>query len=804
MGKGRAMKKPNLKNLNLRKLNLKKSNWKKPNLIKRILPLIVLSMGVTACTSDYGDKLYDMRPVESAEEEDPWQEGETAPADETGEGLEEVTPEEAQAEPAPVPSEGESGQVDGDGLEQPIETRTHTNVGEPCISDGASYYFRAQGKYLSVYNGSDFEDIYIKGVNLGLGKPGYFPGEAAITKEEYARWFRQIGEMNANCVRVYTIQPPVFYEALFEYNEEASEPLYLFHGTWYDETRLVETADAFDDQLYTILQKDMRDLVDVLHGNCTIPYEPGRAYGTYQYDVSPYVIGWILGIESDATFVSTTNENHPDISSYEGTYVSAENLEAFEVFWARTGDYLLSYEMDHYGMMRPLSYSNWPTADILEHPSETMEEEYRIDLNVENLQPTEAFPCGIFASYHIYPYYPNFLYTQKEYGEYTDEDGTVNTYKPYLEELIAEHEIPVVVAEFGIPASRGMTHANIHTGFDQGNKTETQQGEMLVSMMEDIYDTGYAGGIVFTWQDEWFKRTWNTEGYTNSDRRAYWNDVMTCEQHFGLLDFVPGEGTETVILDGDDGEWSEEDILVQTEGASLSVKHDCAYLYLMIKKEGADFAKEKYFIPFDVTPNSGSIFYGDKEFQQPADFLMILDGKDNSQLLVQSYYDLYQYEYDKYDKEIKTTGKMKHPGNDIFQPIHFLVERELVLQDRDERIPLQKFNAGALVFGTSAFDADEYNSLADFYYQGDVLEVRIPWLLLNFRDPSRKEIEDDFWQNGYFSGIQIEGVSIGISEEGEEYVEMKEYQWEEWDYYPYFERLRKSYDILQEHFATLP
>ena len=33
---------------------------------------------------------------------------------------------------------------------------------------------------------------------------------------------------------------------------------------------------------------------------------------------------------------------------------------------------------------------------------------------------------------------------------------------------------------------------------------------------------------------------------------------------------------------------------------------------------------------------------------------------------------------------------------------------------------------------------------------------------------------------------------------------MKEYQWEEWDYYPYFERLRKSYDILQEHFATLP
>ncbi len=32
---------------------------------------------------------------------------------------------------------------------------------------------------------------------------------------------------------------------------------------------------------------------------------------------------------------------------------------------------------------------------------------------------------------------------------------------------------------------------------------------------------------------------------------------------------------------------------------------------------------------------------------------------------------------------------------------------------------------------------------------------------------------------------------------------MKPYEWETWDYYPYFERLRKSYYILQEQFAEL-
>ncbi len=747
--------------------------------------LAALLLLLTACQSEYGKKIEDL----PAREGDRTVHIESQPADDQDTALQEGEAGEETIET----SEAETGKMQ-------IQPQNRT---EPCVTDGVSYYFRTQGKYLGVYNGTDFEDIYIKGVNMGLGKPGYFPGEAAITKEEYARWFKQISEMNANSIRVYTVQPPAFYEAFYEFNQEAEEPLYLFHGTWYDETRLVETADAFDEQLYTILQQDMRDIVDLLHGNCTIAEQKGKAYGTYRYDISSYVIGWILGIESDATFVSTTNENHPDIDSYEGTYISADHLEPFEVFWAQTGDYILSYEMEHYGMQRPLSYSNWPTADILEHPSETMAEEYSVDLNVENLEASDAFPCGLFASYHIYPYYPNFLYTELEYSNYRDEEGKANTYKAYLEDLMAEHHMPVLVAEFGIPVSRGMTHANIYTGFDQGNKSETQQGEMLVSMMEDIYDTGYAGGIVFTWQDEWFKRTWNTEGYTNPDRRAYWCDMMTCEQHFGLLDFVAGEGQETVILDGDASEWGAEDILLDTGEETLSVRHDCTYLYLMIRKEGADYDSDKFYIPFDITPNSGSLAYEDRKLGAPADFMLVLDGRENTQLLVHSYYDLYQYEYDKYDKEIETTDEMKQPDNQLFQPIFYLVERELVLQDRAEIIPLQRFPAGQMVFGTSDFDSDEYDSLADFCFRDDILEVRIPWLLLNFRDPSAKEIEDDFWKNNGVSGTFIEDIRIGLASEEQKAIEMKPYEWETWDYYPYFERLRKSYYILQEQFAEL-
>lgn len=732
----------------------------------RVWLLMALAAVLTGCESSYGKELEELRQFGAGSER---------------------TPGEAALE-----AENEE-----------IVTKADARAQNPASLDGAFLYFKTQGNYLSAYNGTAFAPLYIKGVNLGLGKPGYYPGETAITREEYARWFSEIGEMNANCIRVYTVQSPAFYEALYEYNQSADQPLYLFQGTWYDEDRLSETADAFDSELLQYLYQDMEDLVNLIHGNCTIEEKPGRASGIYEYDISPYVIGWILGIESDAAFVETTDGEHPELTSYEGKYICARDVEPFEVFWAQTGDYVVSYEMEHYGMQRPVSYSNWLTADVLVHPSETMEKEDKVDLTCENLQATSAFPAGLFATYHIYPYYPNFMYTQKEYIEYRDENGGQNPYKAYLEDLLAQHTMPVLVGEFGVPVSRGVTHVNPITQFNQGGHSEQEQGEMLASMMQDIHDTGYAGGLVFTWQDEWFKRTWNTENYSNPQRRAYWYDAMTCEQHFGLLDFVPGEGEETVILDGRKEEWSRGDVLLKTKDTSLSVKYDCAYLYLMIDKKNADYEKETLLIPFDITPHSGSSTYEKTGFERPVDFVLSLKGGEASELFVQSYYDRYLFDCEKYDKTVSRTAEMKAPDNTVFRPIEYLIEVELKLPDRGEVIPIRKYNGGKLSFGTTDYASPQYDSTADFCFEGDIMEIRIPWLLLNFRDPSQKEIEGDFWKQEAFVGQKINSIWLGLCKEGDKEVRLKEYQWEDWEFYPYFERLRKSYDTLQKQFAML-
>lgn len=89
------------------------------------------------------------------------------------------------------------------------------------------------------------------------------------------------------------------------------------------------------------------------------------------------------------------------------------------------------------------------------------------------------------------------------------------------------------------------------------------------------------GGLIFSWQDEWFKRTWNTVDYDDPDRWPYWSNVQTNEQRFGILSF----DRNLVQIDGKTDEWQEEDLLLTTEDLTLHVKIDETYLYLTIKNK---------------------------------------------------------------------------------------------------------------------------------------------------------------------------------------------------------------------------
>ncbi|BCZ46255.1 hypothetical protein psyc5s11_23220 [Clostridium gelidum] len=683
------------------------------------------------------------------------------------------------------------------------------NEASVYTGDGISYIAKVDNTSFYIYSYGKWEKSFIKGVNIGAAKPGTFPGELAITKEEYLRWFKQIADMNADTIRVYTILKPEFYDALYDYNKTSLKPIYIFQGTWINEDDLSELQDAHNPIIKNGFKEDIKTLIDIIHGKAELEAKRGHASGVYTKDISPYVMGWILGLEWDPEFVENTNKINESINSFDGKYLYTENASPFEAFLAECGDYAINYETEKYKLQRPLSFTNWVTTDTLKHPNEPLKKEDMVEVNTEHIKKSDSFKPGLFASYHVYPYYPDFMNYQHDYATYTDEDGKINTYKAYLKDLIKEHTVPVLVAEFGIPASRGKAHENIHMGYNQGDIDEKSQGEMDAAMLQDIYDEGYAGGLVFTWQDEWFKRTWNTMDLDLPDKRAYWSNPQTNEQEFGILAFDPGEDKSICYVDGDISDWKRDKPSVDTSNMKLYVKSDEKYLYIMGDIKGFDFQNDKVFLPIDITPYSGNLKYNDYNltFKRPTDMVIVLDNKEGSRIVTDSYYDTFYYLYSKQLKMIDENTAYEKKDSGIFNPIYLCLNRSLFLPEDEKTLPLEKYETGKLILGDANPEHKDYNSLADYAVNKDKVEIRIPWQLLNVMDPSTKMIMDDFNEKNKISSLKIEGLYIGgILTKNNVVTEtsnMEVYNWNEWEIPTYHERLKPSYDILKKAFKSI-
>ena len=413
--------------------------------------------------------------------------------------------------------------------------------------------------------------------------------------------------MHANVIRVYTILMPEFYEALAAYNASAKQPLYFMQGVYNNEEDISNLCDAYakNGKIARDWVEMCQTIVDVVHGNAEIKPEAGNASGTYTADVSQYLCGWILGIEWQADFVIHTNKNNADKKSFEGNYLYTEDASPFEVFLASGLDACISYETENYSMQHPTAFANWVTTDPLDHPGEPNPEmEDAVPVDAEHIKAKPEFKAGLFASYHVYPYYPEMM----RYAPELLAENPPNPYRHYLTDLNAYHTMPVIVSEFGVPASRGITHYAHDAGFNQGGLNEEEQGNAIVSMLSDIVDSGCAGACVFIWQDEWFKRTWNTMDYTDAEVGPYWCDVQTSDQFFGLLSFDPGE-KPVCIVDGDAAEWGGEQPLAVSEGTELYVKNDEAYIYLMIRGKNDNVR-----IAIDTIKEQGNEEYNGADF----------------------------------------------------------------------------------------------------------------------------------------------------------------------------------------------
>ncbi|MBC8586806.1 hypothetical protein [Paratissierella segnis] len=662
------------------------------------------------------------------------------------------------------------------------------DVKDVYIENDIQYAAKINDNKFQIYLNDNWENINIKGVNLEY--------DTDLSIKDYDRWFEKIHEMNANTIRVYELQSPDFYDALFQYNIKSEKPLYFFQGVSLDKDTLAEIPDVFKLDNIVPFKDEINITIDAINGKAKIPERDGQAFGNYTSNVSRYLLGFILGNEWDPNIVDTANKERSDKGDFEGTYFYTEEGNAFEHFLAEIMDHALSYEMSEYGWMHPISFINWPTTDFLTHLSEPIKEEDMVKINPNNIK-TKSKNISYFASYHIYPYYPDFLNLEPKYTLHMDKRGKPNNFAGYLNDLINNHEMPILVSEFGVPTSKVLNHINIH-GINKGNLNEEEQGYHIVNMFEDIMTEKCLGGIVYSWNDNWDN----------------WSDALNSEEQFGILSMDRNK----IKVDGDIKDWKKnkiEPIYTSDKKEKNPIKNiymenDERYLYFGIAYNDL---KSK---PIDTTISIDTI-KGQGNFSNPFNLNIISDeamdfvikiGNDNdSKILVDSYYDIHYFKYKDSLKDNNPDYEDKNSEN--YNPIRILVNEGTTAFKTGLKIPFNDIEIGNLIQGIGNPELEKYDSLSDYYINKDknFAELRIPWGVLGFTDPGKKEIQGDFYTNGLDSRVIIDGINISISayesdnEESYFTTPLFKYTWESWDTPIKEERLKKSYDIIKEGFS---
>jgi hypothetical protein len=631
--------------------------------------------------------------------------------------------------------------------------------GAPVTTDGMTIPARVQGGALALATGDGFAKRFWPGVNLGVTTPGHQPGELAPTRQDYDRWLDGIGEIGARVVRVYTILRPAFYDALAAYNERhRGAPLHFIQGVWIPEEEFLATQNAYAPAVTDGFDDEIADAVAVVHGDADLPERPGHASGRYRTDVARWLLAWSPGIEWDPYATRATDRKNRGVEPEPGRYITAESdATPMESWIAARLDHLATLEADR-GWSRPITFTNWLTVDPLDHPSEPLPQEDMVSVDAMHMRATDAWPGGFFASYHAYPYYPDFLRLEPRYRRARD------PYAAYLRDLRRHHKgQAVMITEFGVPTGIGVAHLG-PLGRDQGDHSEQEAGTMNATMLGVIKREGYSGGVVFEWVDEWFKRTWNTQDLEQpEDRRALWLNALTNEEQFGI---VAAEPKAPVTLDGKDDEWP--------EAGNLQVTHDAAYLYVLLRDTGPE--------PTTVTFN---VRGGDER-----EIKVTLDPRVKAaRLLWGAWVDPISFMYGVARDYVPVDRKDLEPDSGAYVPARLILNRPYVVPTTGEQRPTELIDVGKLKWGSP--ETDSRTTVAG---DGAIVELRIPWGLLTFSDPSSHTA----WQtrpNGTIGTEQVGPIRI------EALGSAAEYDWDDWTAVEWRERRKAGWAAVAEAFS---
>lgn len=676
---------------------------------------------------------------------------------------------------------------------------------------------RTAGERFEVFARGTWQSFYVQGINLGTALPGRFPSQFPVDDSTYAAWLALMAAARANTVRVYTILPPAFYRAFRAWNAAHPEqPLWLVQGVWAEPP----PDDDYDDLAWLVaFRSEMRRVVDVVHGRARIPARSGHAFGRFDADVSDRVLAFLIGREWEPHTLTAYNARAGRRTAYAGRFLTLSTGTSAEAWMAEQCDRLQAYEWGVYHAARPVAYTNWPTLDPMHHPTESTREEERAlrrrlglppnprlkeydndreSLDATRIRPTAANLGGWFAAFHAYPYYPDFIGLDSAYGAARSSFGRSH-YLGYLQDLRRRHAgLPVLIAEYGVPSSRGIAHLDPE-GWHHGGHDEASQAAVDARLTREIREAGLAGGIVFAWLDEWFKHNWVVLDLEQpAERNRLWHNVEDAEQHYGLLGQYAGS-PDRPEPGGDPAPWRSLPHVERIGLVTLRAGADEAYLYLALAGAG-----ERVVVGLDTyRPDRG-------QFRLPGvaqaadiglEYALVVDGA-RARLLVNP--DDNPFLVPRPGLGPTGLDRLYHFGatadarrtDGLWDSLWVTTNRFRIARD-GRTFAARGYDRGRLRRARSA-----ETSLADWWTDtaAGILEVRLPWTLLNVTDPSSRTVLTGIRSPDRFTVAQTDGVRFALlaADAAAWSPGGPTFAWPTWEQPRWHERLKPVYYALRE------
>jgi hypothetical protein len=134
-------------------------------------------------------------------------------------------------------------------------------------------------------------------------------------------------------------------------------------------------------------------------------------------------------------------------------------------------------------------------------------------------------------------------------------------------------------------------------------------------------------------------------------------------------------------------------------------------------------------------------------------------------------------------------------------PVRWLNDGEHSSDDGTYAFPAREFNIGALRVWRAG---QERSSLDAVFLDGDTVEIRLPWTLLQFADPSQLHVIHDDRSTPDREVLVSEGIAMSVSIGGN-LAETGRFAWAPWDEAPETtEREKLALPIFADMVSALP